>query len=168
MCTGVAIFRPTGERARTCARMRGLTTLEKSRESAELDSIVSRGSRAMSGAFRPWGKRQSRESRERARRCGAEFQVNGTTIARCLTRTKLARGLFDRGNSVPDRGANAECANGISVARASLSARSRAAPRVRLTMRAASTPGGRPLHRHRRQPSSADSPVAPAASPRSK
>src|SRR6187455_2574501 len=58
-------------------------------------------------AFRPWEKRESRESREHARRCGAEFQVKSTTIARCPTRTKLARELFGRGNIVLDRGASA-------------------------------------------------------------
>ena len=105
MCTGVAIFRPTLGRVRAYTRPSDLTTLEKAGESAELDSIAMRVSRGMRRAFRPWGKSESRESCERARFCGAEFQVKSTTIARRLTRTKLARGLFDRDNSVLDRGA---------------------------------------------------------------
>jgi hypothetical protein len=82
-----------------------------SRESAGLDSNATRDSRAMRCAVRPWGKSESRELRDRARRCGADFQVKSTTIARCPTRTKLARGLFGRSNSVLDRGAKAHCIN---------------------------------------------------------
>jgi hypothetical protein len=84
---------------------RGLTTLEMSRECAELGSTATEESRAMRSAIRPWGKSQARDSGDVARRCGAGFQMKSTTIARRAARTKLARGLFDGGNSALDRGA---------------------------------------------------------------
>jgi len=79
-----------------------------SRESAELDSIARAEARAMQREMRRCEKNQARDLRGRARRCGAVFQEKSTTIAHCLTRTDLARELFDRGNSVLDRGACAE------------------------------------------------------------
>jgi len=76
-----------------------------SRESAELDSFAVRDSRARQREKRAWGKSQARDFHLRGCLCGAAFQAKGTTIARKITRTKSAHGLFDHGNDVRDRGA---------------------------------------------------------------
>jgi hypothetical protein len=76
-----------------------------SRKSAELDSFAARDSRARQCEKQAWGKSQARDFHLRGCRCGAAFQAKGTTIARKITRTKSAHGLFDHGNSVRDRGA---------------------------------------------------------------
>jgi hypothetical protein len=76
-----------------------------SRESAELDAFAVRDTRGMKCENQAWGKSQARDFHVLACRCGAAFQVKGTTIAREITRTKSAHGVFDRGNTVRDRGA---------------------------------------------------------------
>ena len=66
-----------------------------------------RASRGRINAFLiAWGKNQWRENRRAQHAVVVQvFAGDGARIARSPTRTKLARGLFDRGNSVLDRGA---------------------------------------------------------------
>jgi hypothetical protein len=110
-----------------------------SRESAGLAAIARGEARAMRCVGKPCEKNQARDLRGRTRRCGAGCERKSTTIAQGLTRTDLARALFDRGHGVRDRGASAED---------QLSA---ATPQARVTVNALRMSGSRPTYTESRR-----------------